>query len=114
MTGGGVATRVDAASQCERTPAAAVLDKGGARMSHRSVPSASESPMSDPILTPDDEARQAAPDVLRAENARLRDVLITEHSYWQVRSLLARTGTEQIMADWHLDLIEGALAGTQL
>lgn len=43
------------------------------------------------------------------ELTALRAVLDVERNYWQTRSHLARTKTEEVMAEWHLDLIDGAL-----
>jgi hypothetical protein len=44
------------------------------------------------------------------EVSRLREALSVERSYWQTRSHLARTKTEEVMVDYHLDSIDAALA----
>ena len=48
---------------------------------------------------------------LRVEVDGLRAALIVERNYWQTRSHLVRTKTEEVMAEWHLDLIDAALGG---
>jgi hypothetical protein len=45
-----------------------------------------------------------------AEVSRLREALAVERSYWQTRSHLARTKTEEVLVDYHLDSIDAALA----
>lgn len=43
--------------------------------------------------------------------ASLEAVLDVERHYWMTRRELAQTRTEEVMAEYHLDLIDGALAG---
>jgi hypothetical protein len=40
---------------------------------------------------------------------RMEDALTVERTYWQTRREFARTRTEEVMAEYHLDLIDGAL-----
>lgn len=56
-------------------------------------------------------ASKACADLDVAERiAGLEAALEVEQAYWQTRFHLARTRTEEVMAEYHLDLIAVALA----
>lgn len=44
--------------------------------------------------------------------AAMREALGVERNYWQTRSHLARTKAEEVMAEYHLDAIDAALAAS--